>query len=59
MQNFWDPETNATFHYQKIESCWNPDWWYGEPVRQISADLKQPLTTSDVGNGRKGRYHYR
>lgn len=21
------------FHYNRIESCWNPAWWSGEPVR--------------------------
>ncbi|KAG6885059.1 hypothetical protein C0993_006287 [Termitomyces sp. T159_Od127] len=47
--NFWDPETNTTFHYQRIKSCWNPDWWYGEPMWEtagkagiITANLMWP-----------------
>ncbi|THH26532.1 hypothetical protein EUX98_g7661 [Antrodiella citrinella] len=30
--NFWDPHTGNEFHYNKIESCWNSTWWYGEPM---------------------------
>jgi len=30
--NFWDPHTKSEFHYNKVESCWNSSWWYGEPM---------------------------
>ncbi|KAH0585957.1 hypothetical protein H2248_007243 [Termitomyces sp. 'cryptogamus'] len=47
--NFWDPETQDTFHYHSIKSCWNPDWWHGEPMWEtagkagvITANLMWP-----------------
>ncbi|KAM6494084.1 Phosphodiest domain containing protein [Amanita muscaria] len=30
--NFWDPTSQTEFHYNRVESCWNASWWYGEPV---------------------------
>lgn len=33
LQNFWDPQSKSEFHYNRVESCWNSSWWYGEPVR--------------------------
>ncbi|KAH7927802.1 Phosphodiest-domain-containing protein [Leucogyrophana mollusca] len=30
--NFWDPATNTEFFYNRIESCWNASWWFGEPM---------------------------
>ncbi|KAF7980584.1 hypothetical protein HWV62_37336, partial [Athelia sp. TMB] len=30
--NFWDPATEKEFHYNRIDSAWNPDWWLGEPM---------------------------
>ncbi|KAH8081992.1 Phosphodiest-domain-containing protein [Cristinia sonorae] len=30
--NFWDPHSGVEFHYNKIESCWNSSWWFGEPM---------------------------
>ncbi|KAF8158202.1 Phosphodiest-domain-containing protein [Crassisporium funariophilum] len=30
--NFWDPASQEEFHYNRISSCWNPAWWYGEPM---------------------------
>ncbi|KAG6827336.1 hypothetical protein H0H92_012185 [Tricholoma furcatifolium] len=47
--NFWDPALNTTFHYNRIESCWNPNWWFGEPMWEtaekagvITANLMWP-----------------
>lgn len=47
--NFWDPKSKSTFHYNQIESCWNPDWWFGEPMWEtaekvgvITANLMWP-----------------
>ncbi|KAF8635974.1 hypothetical protein AX15_000138 [Amanita polypyramis BW_CC] len=30
--NFWNPASQSEFHYNRIESCWNSSWWFGEPV---------------------------
>ncbi|KAI1794902.1 Phosphodiest-domain-containing protein [Ganoderma leucocontextum] len=30
--NFWDPATHREFHYNRIESAWVSEWWYGEPM---------------------------
>jgi predicted AlkP superfamily pyrophosphatase or phosphodiesterase len=47
--NFWDPESNLEFHYNKISSAWNPDFWLGEPMWEtankagiITANLMWP-----------------
>ncbi|TDL22192.1 Phosphodiest-domain-containing protein [Rickenella mellea] len=47
--NFWDPETNTEFHYNKEKSTWNPNWWFGEPMWEtagkagiITANLMWP-----------------
>ncbi|KAE9408893.1 Phosphodiest-domain-containing protein [Gymnopus androsaceus JB14] len=47
--NFWDPQSNLEFHYNKISSAWNPDFWLGEPMWEtankagiITANLMWP-----------------
>ncbi|GJE99017.1 phosphodiesterase domain-containing protein [Phanerochaete sordida] len=30
--NFWDPQSHSEFHYNRVESCWNSSWWFGEPM---------------------------
>ncbi|KIY45676.1 nucleotide pyrophosphatase [Fistulina hepatica ATCC 64428] len=47
--NFWDPASQTEFHYNKVESCWRPDWWHGEPMWEtaeragvITANLMWP-----------------
>ncbi|KAI0086990.1 Phosphodiest-domain-containing protein [Irpex rosettiformis] len=47
--NFWDPASKTEFHYNRIESCWNSSWWYGEPMWEtaeragiVSANLMWP-----------------
>ncbi|KAI0696269.1 Phosphodiest-domain-containing protein [Cytidiella melzeri] len=47
--NFWDPASKTEFRYNKIESCWNSSWWYGEPMWEtaeraglITANLMWP-----------------
>lgn len=30
--NFWDPVTKTEFHFNQVASCWNPHWWFGEPM---------------------------
>ncbi|KAF9013326.1 hypothetical protein BDQ17DRAFT_1419481 [Cyathus striatus] len=47
--NFWDPASKAEFKYNRIESCWNPAWWLGEPMWEtaektgiITANLMWP-----------------
>jgi len=47
--NFWDPRSKSEFHYNRVESCWNSSWWYGEPMWEtaeragiISANLMWP-----------------
>ncbi|KAF7364928.1 Phosphodiest-domain-containing protein [Mycena venus] len=30
--NFWDPISKSEFHYNRIDSAWNPAWWLGEPM---------------------------
>ncbi|TFK73655.1 Phosphodiest-domain-containing protein [Pluteus cervinus] len=58
--NFWDPVTDTEFHYNRIESCWIPSWWYGEPMWEtaekagvITANLMwpgPPQTTAGTGS---------
>ncbi|KIP08617.1 hypothetical protein PHLGIDRAFT_104115 [Phlebiopsis gigantea 11061_1 CR5-6] len=47
--NFWDPASRSEFHYNRVESCWNSSWWYGEPMWEtaeraglITANLMWP-----------------
>ncbi|KAK7468996.1 hypothetical protein VKT23_003492 [Stygiomarasmius scandens] len=47
--NFWDPASKLEFHYNKISSAWNPDFWLGEPMWEtagkagvITANLMWP-----------------
>ncbi|KAJ3553887.1 hypothetical protein NM688_g3383 [Phlebia brevispora] len=47
--NFWDPKSKSEFHYNKVESCSNSSWWYGEPMWEtaekagiITANLMWP-----------------
>ncbi|KAJ7600864.1 Phosphodiest-domain-containing protein [Mycena floridula] len=47
--NFWDPVSKSEFHYNKVETCWNPTWWLGEPMWEtagkaniITANLMWP-----------------
>ncbi|KAG6836708.1 hypothetical protein H0H93_004684 [Arthromyces matolae] len=47
--NFWDPQSQTSFHYNRIESAWVPEWWYGEPMWEtagkagvITANLMWP-----------------
>ncbi|KAJ3988030.1 Phosphodiest-domain-containing protein [Lentinula detonsa] len=47
--NFWDPQSELEFHYNKISSAWNPDFWLGEPMWEtankagvITANLMWP-----------------
>ncbi|KAG6906153.1 hypothetical protein DXG01_015660 [Tephrocybe rancida] len=47
--NFWDPRSQSTFHYNRIDSCWDPQWWFGEPMWEtagkagvITANLMWP-----------------
>ncbi|KAL5501745.1 hypothetical protein ACEPAH_9005 [Sanghuangporus vaninii] len=47
--NFWDPQSQSEFHYNKEKSTWNPTWWFGEPMWEttghanvISANLMWP-----------------
>ncbi|KAI0051055.1 Phosphodiest-domain-containing protein [Auriscalpium vulgare] len=47
--NFWDAESDSEFHYNQISSCWNPRWWFGEPMWEtagkagvINANLMWP-----------------
>ncbi|KAF8073541.1 alkaline-phosphatase-like protein [Lyophyllum atratum] len=44
--NFWDPKLQSTFHYNRIESCWNPDWWFGEPMWETAG--KAGLITANL-----------
>ncbi|KAF8630839.1 hypothetical protein AX17_005198 [Amanita inopinata Kibby_2008] len=30
--NFWDPASQTEFHYNRVESCSNSSWWFGEPM---------------------------
>lgn len=58
--NFWDPASQTEFHYDRVESCWNASWWYGEPVWETaekagvrSANLMwvgPPKTTRDISS---------
>ncbi|THG95374.1 hypothetical protein EW145_g7971 [Phellinidium pouzarii] len=48
-KNFWDPNTNTEFHYNKENSTWVSTWWFGEPMWEttgragvISANLMWP-----------------
>ncbi|TFL02619.1 alkaline-phosphatase-like protein [Pterulicium gracile] len=34
--NFWDPRSKREFHYNQISSCWQPEWWLGEPMWETS-----------------------
>ena len=52
----------AEFHYNIIESCWNPAWWSGEPVHTflvLRLIVTSHILFSDVGNGRKSRARHR
>ncbi|KAA1469665.1 Phosphodiest-domain-containing protein [Dentipellis sp. KUC8613] len=47
--NFWDAETDSEFHYNKEAICWEPHWWFGEPMWEtagkagvINANLMWP-----------------
>ncbi|KAG6845600.1 hypothetical protein H0H87_006653 [Tephrocybe sp. NHM501043] len=47
--NFWDPTLQSTFHYNRIDSCWKSEWWFGEPMWEtagkagvITANLMWP-----------------
>lgn len=55
-QNFWDPAQETEFHYNRIESCWQPQWWYGEPVSVPTPHHSQRFltVTIDVGDCREG-----
>ncbi|KAF5382470.1 hypothetical protein D9615_002739 [Tricholomella constricta] len=44
--NFWDPKSKTTFYYNRIESCWNPDWWFGEPMWETAE--KAGLLTANL-----------
>jgi len=58
--NFWDPVSEAEFHYNQISSAWNPTWWLGEPMWEtagkagiITANLMwpgPPKTTSGASS---------
>ncbi|KAG2010001.1 nucleotide pyrophosphatase, variant 2 [Coprinopsis cinerea AmutBmut pab1-1] len=46
---FWDPVTQETFHYNRVESAWKSKWWLGEPMWEtaekagvITANLMWP-----------------
>ncbi|KAI0304302.1 Phosphodiest-domain-containing protein [Multifurca ochricompacta] len=44
--NFWDAETDSEFHYSNISSCWQPHWWYGEPMWETAG--KAGLITANL-----------
>ncbi|PFH53376.1 hypothetical protein AMATHDRAFT_138050 [Amanita thiersii Skay4041] len=44
--NFWDPATQTEFHYNRIESCWNSSWWFGEPMWETAQ--KAGLMTANL-----------
>lgn len=44
--NFWDPVMKTEFHYNRIESCWNPAWWSGEPMWETAG--KAGLITANL-----------
>jgi len=44
--NFWDPKSKSTFEYNRIESCWNPGWWFGEPMWETAE--KAGLITANL-----------
>ncbi|KAG5644767.1 hypothetical protein DXG03_007675 [Asterophora parasitica] len=58
--NFWDPKSKTNFQYNRIESCWKPEWWFGEPMWEtaekaglITANLMwpgPPKTTSGASS---------
>ncbi|KAJ7130881.1 alkaline-phosphatase-like protein [Mycena filopes] len=58
--NFWDPISESEFHYNQIESAWNPTWWLGEPMWEtaekagiVTANLMwpgPPQTTSGASS---------
>ncbi|KAJ6452538.1 alkaline-phosphatase-like protein [Mycena vitilis] len=44
--NFWDPISEEEFHYNRIESAWNPAWWLGEPMWETAE--KAGITTANL-----------
>ncbi|KAF9483500.1 Phosphodiest-domain-containing protein [Pholiota conissans] len=58
--NFWDPVAQVEFHYNQVESVWNPSFWLGEPMWEtaekagiVTANLMwpgPPKTTSGVSS---------
>ncbi|KAJ7797652.1 alkaline-phosphatase-like protein [Mycena olivaceomarginata] len=58
--NFWDPVSQSEFYYNRIDSAWNPAWWFGEPMWEtagkagiITANLMwpgPPKTTSGASS---------
>ncbi|KAJ7625296.1 alkaline-phosphatase-like protein [Mycena polygramma] len=44
--NFWDPISEEEFHYNRIESAWNPTWWLGEPMWETAE--KAGITTANL-----------
>ncbi|RXW25325.1 hypothetical protein EST38_g514 [Candolleomyces aberdarensis] len=44
--NFWDPTLKEEFHYNKVASCWKPEWWFGEPMWESTE--KASITTANL-----------
>ncbi|KAF7348334.1 Type I phosphodiesterase nucleotide pyrophosphatase [Mycena sanguinolenta] len=44
--NFWDPISQSEFHYNQIESAWNPAWWLGEPMWETA--VKSGIITANL-----------
>ncbi|KAF8139188.1 alkaline-phosphatase-like protein [Mycena galopus ATCC 62051] len=44
--NFWDPISRSEFHYNRIDSAWNPTWWLGEPMWETA--VKSGIITANL-----------
>ncbi|KAJ7264439.1 alkaline-phosphatase-like protein [Mycena haematopus] len=44
--NFWDPISRLEFHYNRIDSAWNPTWWLGEPMWETA--VKAGIITANL-----------
>ncbi|KAF9464150.1 Phosphodiest-domain-containing protein [Collybia nuda] len=44
--NFWDPASKTEFWYNRIESCWKSEWWFGEPMWETAG--KAGLITANL-----------
>ncbi|KAJ6627839.1 alkaline-phosphatase-like protein [Mycena sp. CBHHK59/15] len=44
--NFWDPASESEFHYNQIQSAWNPSWWFGEPMWETAG--KAGIVTANL-----------